>query len=318
MGDYDRLLRCPNDMQPLQVEDGRMSCPSGHTFPIIRGVPRFLETAHLRRGQDATAEAFGYSWTHYPRVNPYTEDQWRDWIAPLGAEDFAGKLVLEAGCGLGGWLEFCARWDARGIIGTDVSSAIDAARAHLDDRIYLVQADLHDLPFEPRTFDVVYSIGVLHHLPDPRAGFAAIARLTRPGGLVFAWVYGRENNGWLVYLVTPLRKYVLSRLPRWVTKWMVSLPAAIVLIPASRLAQRWKDMPYGDYLRWLGESPFSFVHGVVFDHLVAPTSHYVRRAEFESWFKQAGLEDITISWRNRNSWRGMGRVPQTAKRRESS
>jgi hypothetical protein len=68
-------------------------------------------------------------------------------------------------------------------------------------------------------------------------------------------------------------------------------------------------MPYRDYLVWLGKTDFAFVHGVVFDHLVAPTSHYIRREEFERWFSDAGLVDVEITWRNRNSWRGLGRQP---------
>src|SRR5262249_23921302 len=141
-------------------------------------------------------------------------------------------------------------------------------------------------------------------------GFASIAPLAKPGGQVFAWVYGRENNGWIVRVIDPLRNNVFARLPKWVNKWLVSLPAAAVLWPFVQLSQRLRSMPYGDSLRWLGESDFAYLHGVIFDHLVAPTAFYIRREEFQQWFERAGLEDVHITWRNRNSWRGVGRVPQ--------
>ncbi len=152
---------------------------------------------------------------------------------------------------------------------------------------------------------------MLHHLEDPERGFRAIVDTVRPGGLVFAWVYGRENNGWIIYVVDPLRKHVFRHLPHGLLKWAISLPLALVLMPFVKLAERVERMPYRDYLLWLGKRDVTFVHGVVFDHLAAPTSHYIRREEFERWFRDAGLVDVQISWRNRNSWRGLGRVPTT-------
>jgi len=308
----EEVLRCPACRERLEREDSELCCRNGHRYPVVRGIPRLFDDAQLSGEQRRTADAFGYSWTHYPKENPYTEEQWRDWILPLGPEDFAGRRVLDAGCGLGGFTEYARQWGASEVVGVDLSEAIDAAGARLHGTVDLVQADLHNLPFEPRSFDLAYSIGVLHHLPDPRAGFTAVAEMVRPGGQMFAWVYGRENNGWIVRVVDPVRKHVLRRLPRWIVKWIVSLPLALLLMPLIGAAKWSAHMPYGDYLRWLGERDFEFVHGVVFDHLVAPTSHYVRREEFEQWFEQAGLEGVTITWRNKNSWRGLGRVPETA------
>jgi hypothetical protein len=65
-------------------------------------------------------------------------------------------------------------------------------------------------------------------------------------------------------------------------------------------------LPYRDYLAWLAQYGFRHTHHVVFDHLVAPTACYLRRAEFAAWFRRAGLEHVRLSWRNRNSWRGYG------------
>jgi SAM-dependent methyltransferase len=278
---------------------------------VVRSIPRLFDEGLLSGEQQRTADAFGYEWTHYPKENPYTEEQWRDWVEPLTPDDFAGKRILDAGCGLAGFAEYALKWGASHAVGADLSEAVDAAQARVGDDVDLVQADLHRLPFEERSFDIVYSIGVLHHLPDPERGFASIAKMARPGGLVFAWVYGRENNGWIVYGLNPLRRHLLSRLPRWVTKWLIALPATAVLWPFVKLANRVRNMPYGDYLRWLGQRDFEFSHGVVFDHLFAPTSHYIRREELEQWLQRAGLEPVSITWRNRNSWRVLGRVPES-------
>ncbi len=57
-------------------------------------------------------------------------------------------------------------------------------------RVGLVRADLLNLPFEAESFDLIYSLGVLDHTPDPRASFLALARLLKPGGRIVIWVYG--------------------------------------------------------------------------------------------------------------------------------
>jgi SAM-dependent methyltransferase len=303
-------LRCPRDGSELTPSgDDALTCAEGHSWPVVRGIPRLFAKAELSGEQQRTAAAFGYSWTNYPRENPYTEEQWADWVVPLGPEDFEGKRVLDAGCGLAGFAEYASRWGAEQVVGADLSEAVDAARERVGENVSLVQADLHNLPFAPESFDIVYSIGVLHHLPEPERGFAAIAPLAKPGGLVLAWVYGRENNGWIVHVVDRLRINVIAKLPKAVNKWVVSLAAAIVLWPFVKLSGHVERMPYRDYLRWLAATDFKYLHGVVFDHLVAPTAHYIRREEFEQWFERAGLEDVRITWRNRNSWRGVGRVP---------
>jgi SAM-dependent methyltransferase len=281
-------------------------------FPIVHGIPRLVPDDRLDPERRKTAAAFGYSWTHYPKRNPYTVEQWRDWIVPLAEADFVGKSVLDAGCGLGGFAEYAREWGAELVVGVDLSSSIDAARERLSDDVHLVQGDIYALPFEPHSFDLAYSIGVLHHLDDPERGFKAIAETVRPGGQVFAWVYGREGNGLIVHVADPLRRHLFSRLPRAVLKWTISLPLATVLWPFVVLARRGASIPYSAYFRFLGKRDFSYTHGVVFDHLVAPTSHYISREEFEGWFERAGLVDVRITWRNRNSWRGLGRVPPVA------
>ena len=306
------ILRCPLCREKFSLEGEILACVDGHAFPVLRGVPRLTTDAQLDSERRRTAAAFGYSWTHYPKQNPYTLEQWSDWVQPLGAEDFEGRTVLDAGCGLGGFAEYAREWGAAQVVGVDFSAAIDAARERLDDDVDLVQADIYALPFDDGSFDLAYSIGVLHHLADPEEGFRSVARTVKPGGIVFAWVYGRENNGLIVRVIDPLRRRFFSRLPRGLLKWGVSLPLAGLLWPFVRLAGRGRSFPYSAYFRFLAQRDFAFTHGVVFDHLVAPTTHYVRRDEFAGWFERAGLVDVEISWRNRNSWRGLGHVPESS------
>jgi hypothetical protein len=65
---------------------------------------------------------------------------------------------------------------------------------------------------------------------------------------------------------------------------------------------------YNDYLSFVSAFNWREQHSIVFDHLVAPTTFYISRAEFESWWEDVGAEDVIIGWHNKNSWRGYGRL----------
>jgi hypothetical protein len=65
---------------------------------------------------------------------------------------------------------------------------------------------------------------------------------------------------------------------------------------------------YNDYLRWVSRFNWREQHSIVFDHLVAPTTFYISRPEFESWWEDVGAQDVIIGWHNKNSWRGFGKL----------
>ena len=105
----------------------------------------------------------------------------------------ADARIVEVGCGTGQMCLYLARAD-RLVVGLDLSRAAlrlgaEAARRFGLERVRFVESDLRDSGVQPGSFDVVYSSGVLHHTPDPRASFARLARLARPGGAIVLGVY---------------------------------------------------------------------------------------------------------------------------------
>src|SRR5207248_7109039 len=91
------------------------------------------------------------------------------------------------------------------VVAVDISSAVEIASRNLADRqhVDVVQADLFKLPFRPETFDLAYSVGVLHHTPDAAGAFKAIQALVKHGGMFSIFVHGQGNralhatNRWL-------------------------------------------------------------------------------------------------------------------------
>ena len=322
-------LVCPLSAHPLElasgtgadeVEHGELVCTGcDGRWPIRNGIPR-LVPADLVPQQSRTARAFGWQWQHFTEMHDEFEAQFLDWLHPLTPESFHDKRVLDAGCGTGRHAQFAAAYGAREVVALDLSDAVETARANLArfEEVHVVQGDLLRPPFPTAAdgggFDLVYSIGVLHHLPDPRAGLESLVRLLRPGGTIAVWVYGHENNGLVRNVVEPVRR-VSTRIPPPVLRGL-AWPLAVGFHGAAKGVYRplegtavGRRLPLNEYLSSVADFTFRQNYGIVFDQLVAPTAAYIRGSELESWLRDAGLDDVRVTHRHGNSWRGRGRAP---------
>ncbi len=298
------------------VVSGELECSGcGAAWPIVGGVPR-LVPSDLQLQQRKTAAAFGWQWQHFDEMHNEFEVQFLDWLEPIGRDFFAGKRVLDAGCGNGRHAYLASSFGAREVVALDLSDAVVAAQRSLEERdgVHVVQGDLLRPPLRTVAsgggFDLVYSIGVLHHLPDPAAGFASLLRFVRPGGTIAIWVYGHENNGLVRNVVEPLRR-LSTRLPTPMLRF-VAWPMALGFHGAAVLVYRplhgtrlGRALPLDEYLASVADFSFRQNYGIVFDQLAAPTAAYLKRDEIERWFRP--LDDVVVSHRHGNSWRGKGR-----------
>jgi SAM-dependent methyltransferase len=327
------LLACPDCAAALalrgapvetegEIVSGELECRScSRTYAIRGGVPRLLPQG-LSTIEERTSAAFGWQWREFVELYDQYEEQFLDWIHPIQPDFFRGKLVLDAGCGNGRHAHYAARYGARDVVAMDLSQAVETAYENIGSmpNVHVVQGDINHPPFKRPAaggpFDFVYSIGVLHHMPDPEAGFASLVRFVKPGGAIFAWVYGRENNGVVHHFINPLRKGLTARLPPAALP-SIAWPMSVVLQGVVKGVYRplhgtraFARLPSHDYLYSLSSFSFRRNYNIVFDHLVAPVAFYLRRDEFEAWFTRRGLDDVRITWRNQNSWRGFGRVAE--------
>lgn len=323
------LLACPGcrssfRVDPQRAEDaeimeGTLVCSGcGARFAILRGIPRFL-SPDLSAAKKATAAAFGYEWTHYSTLTDDDRQEFLDWIAPLAPAEFAGRVVLDAGCGKGRHMFLAAQFDAHEVVGVDLSDAVESAfqnTRHLPNA-HVVQADILNLPFA-KPFDLAYSIGVLHHLPDAKLGFLALMKHLQPRGRISIWVYGKEGNLWIEKFINPIRIHLTSKAPKSVTRCfslLLALPLYLSLKliygPVRRRPRSaWlkRRLPYAEYLCAISSYSFDENFWNVFDQLVAPTAFYHSREELQDWFATAKTEAVEITRRNNNSWRGTGLI----------
>src|SRR5580700_11552787 len=164
---------------------------------------------------ETSVDDFSEQWSRYDRQDGYfvSRELLDDILCPfVRVEDARGRDVCEIGCGNGRFVKLFAAV-ARRVVGVDPSEGIHNARKLCagDANVELLQRDAFDLPpLDP--FDLVVSIGVVHHTPDPLATLRVMRGLLKDGGKAVLWVYGREGNE--LYLATfGALRAVTQRLP---------------------------------------------------------------------------------------------------------
>jgi 2-polyprenyl-3-methyl-5-hydroxy-6-metoxy-1,4-benzoquinol methylase/uncharacterized protein YbaR (Trm112 family) len=193
MPSFEELLACPRCASPLQY----LRCGScGEQYAAPDGIPA------LRLASDAATEKVRVFYARAPFPGYPPRDSLSALRARAARSEFARRLeeaiprdttIAEIGCGTGQLSLFLAGAD-RTVLGADLSRASLAMAREAADRygvenVHFVETDLKAPGLAREAFDVVVCNGVLHHTPDPRASFASVARLVRPGGVLVVGLY---------------------------------------------------------------------------------------------------------------------------------
>jgi SAM-dependent methyltransferase len=163
--------------------------------------------------QRQTLASFDYQWGQIPDGDAMLSDAWflanvdrivADELLAVERGWFAGRTVLDAGCGGGRWTLGLLRLGCR-VVAVDASAhAVAGTRAQVErllpeaiaqGRLETAAVDLLSLPesLTERRFDLVFSFGVLHHTGETRRALANVARLVAPTGMMFLYLYASRS-----------------------------------------------------------------------------------------------------------------------------
>jgi ubiquinone/menaquinone biosynthesis C-methylase UbiE/uncharacterized protein YbaR (Trm112 family) len=215
-------LACPRDKRPLSAASDSLTCPEGHIYAIVNGIPvlifddgdpthdyllKSLEQVELIRSGEAlesvtrpcesdngSVDGFVQGELPYTNGNLYFSVQHKLTRYPLPylrLPESNGETLLDVGCNWGRWSIRAAQ---KGYQPVGIDPSLDAVLAaqriarQLGVEASFVVADSRHLPFVDGAFDVVFSYGVLQHFSKANAKItlAEMNRVLIDGGKVLA------------------------------------------------------------------------------------------------------------------------------------
>jgi SAM-dependent methyltransferase len=244
---------------------------------------------------------FGYEWSNYPEIVPEHEEQFLRWISAIDLNELRNKKVVDAGCGNGRNSFWLAKQGVKSILAFDVEPlTVEVAKKNLShlSNCSVVQSSIYDsegLPDYSESYEIVFSIGVIHHLSEPSAALSSLQKLVVPGGKLVIWVYGKEGNEFLLKILVPVRVFT-TRLPiRYVdlfSKFLASL-----LFIALRVRT-----PKSKYFQLARNWNFRHLSSVIFDQLFPKIANYWTKDEVLEVATLGGWHPLRITQINGMSW----------------
>lgn len=266
-----------------------------------------------------TVESFGEEWSKF---NSFSEEE----ITKVGDEYFdiidfekinaKEMTVLDAGCGTGRWSIYISR-KVKTVYAIDPSKAIFSAAELTKNisNINLVNCSIDDMPFENDSFDIVFSLGVLHHIPDTKMALNDLVNKIKPGGYCLLYLYySLDNRGVfykLIFHCSSVFRYVISKLPNGIKKMVCDLIAFLIYLPFigfSKLISRVFGTKFGNKipLSYYNGKTLNVIRNDALDRFGTPLEQRFSKVEITNMMKSVGLTDIVFS-KNQPYWHVIGR-----------
>jgi len=208
--------------------------------------------------------------------------------------------------GGGQHLKFIASY-CKYALGVDLNTSEIARKNNkYNKNIKIVEGDITTIKLN-RKFDIVYSIGTLHHTNNPTKAFNNIKKFVKKGGKLIIWVYSWEGNFFNRILLEHTKKIIFSRLGEkklWILSIIITAMAYIPVYSIYLLPLNF--IPFYDYFKNFRKMDFGMNHLNIYDKLNAPRTFFIKRATIEKWFNKDEFTNIHVSHYKGVSWRTSG------------
>ncbi|MES2621369.1 MAG: class I SAM-dependent methyltransferase [Bacteroidota bacterium] len=266
---------------------------------------------------ETTVKAFGEEWNKF---NAFSSEE----IEKVGVEYFdivtskhltEKSLVLDVGCGSGRWSKYLADKVAH-IEAIDPSDAVLAAAKLLRDtkNVRISKASADSIPFEDNSFDFVFSLGVLHHIPDTKLAMQhCISKLKQNGYFLVYLYYNLDNRGIIynkIFRFSNVFRLVISSLPAHLKKIVCDLIAMFVYMPLLSVSKLLsliglKRLGQKIPLSYYSDKTFHIIRNDALDRFGTPLEQRFSKTEIGDMMKECGLTDIIFS-DNAPYWHAIG------------
>ena len=223
----------------------------------------------------------------------------KDIVDPFDLNEINNKIVVEVGVGSGRIIKNLIRFNPKKIYGIEPSKAINVAKSNLSsENINFLNIRAEDLDFKCE-IDYVFSIGVIHHIPNYKVAIQKINRSLKPGGKFIMWVYGKEGNELYLLLFNNIRR-ITTYLPDYILR-IISKFLTLITYGYGFLCKFLK-LPLNKYFNNIFNN-FSFQKRsyVIFDQLNPIFSKYFTKKELEELLEKENFKIIKLQHRHNYS-----------------
>jgi SAM-dependent methyltransferase len=253
-----------------------------------------------------TVNSFGEEWQKFDSFSEKEISQiGDDYFDIVPTEIYQGKLVLDVGCGTGRWTKYVSR-NAGFVEAIDPSEAVfSAANLLADNRnTRISRASVDDIPFPDNSFDLVFSLGVLHHIPDTEAAMQkCVAKVKRGGHFLVYLYYNLDNRGAIfrfIFRFSNFFRAIISRLPSALKKTLCDILAFIVYLPFVALTKLLRSIGFRKLsskvpLSWYADKTLRVIRNDSLDRFGTPLERRFSKKEIEEMMKRTGLTNIIFS-----------------------
>lgn len=266
-----------------------------------------------------TVESFGEEWTKFAAFSAEEIRKVGDEYFDVVAENMLGQHVtaLDVGCGTGRWTKYLAP-KVGFVEAIDPSAAVHSAvqLLHDEQNVRVTQAGVESIPFEDESFDFVFSLGVLHHIPDTAKAMQSAVKKLKPGGHFLVYLYySLDNRGAgfkaLFKLVNGIRS-IVAGMPTFWKKLTCDFLAIFVYLPMIGLSGLVKLLTGGSKLYaklplsyYVGKS-WNVIRNDALDRFGTPLEQRFSKEEIRQMMEACGLVDIQFSTQA-PFWHAVGR-----------
>lgn len=264
-----------------------------------------------KNNQNRTIKDFGKQWSIYKDNEGFygSIELFADVIFPfIKPNEIKDCRVAEIGSGTGRIVNMLLVAGVKHVIALEPSDAFEVLCRNVKEpeKVTCLKVNGDKLPAYG-DLDYIFSIGVLHHIPDPKPVVEAAYQALRPGGHFLVWLYGMEGNELYLTFVNPLRA-LTKHLPHSVLTVLVRIiyyPLVIYL----RLCHKF-SLPMKKYLLSLFEKMTPQKRRlIIYDQLNPAYAKYYKRSEAEKLLTDRNFENIRIHHRHGYSWTVIGDKP---------
>lgn len=253
-----------------------------------------------------TVISFGDEWNKFDRFSEKEiETTAKEYFDILPESIGAESRVLDVGCGTGRWSKYLSG-RVKSIDAIDPGTAIFAADRLLagTPNFRLTKSSINNLPLPDNSYDLVMSIGVLHHIPDTRKALRVCVAKAKTGGFVYVYLYYNLDNRGLFFksifwVSSVLRKWV-STLPKASKQVVCDFFAVALYLPWNFFGRLYRFL---GLRRLAGALPLSsyqnktwfVIRGNALDRFRTPLEQRFSRSEIIEMMQPAGPERIVVS-----------------------